>query len=73
MRRGDLPPVSHEERIRVLCALRDLDLDSEEFGETMVVLAEVLRELDSRAAERQLRGVRARLRLVEPRDEPAES
>lgn len=55
----------------MLCALRDLDLDSEEFGETMVVLAEVLRELDSRAAERQLRGVRTRLRLVEPPDEPA--
>ena len=57
----------------MLCALRDLDLDSEEFGETMVVLAEVLRELDSRAAERQLHGVRTRLRLVEPPDEPAEA
>lgn len=50
----------------MLCALRDLDLDSEEFGETMVVLAEVLRELDSRAAERQLDRLRTRLRLVEP-------
>ena len=54
----------------MLCALRDLDLDSEEFGETMVVLAEVLRELDSRAAERRLRDARGRLRLVEPPDEP---
>ena len=57
----------------MLCALRDLDLDSEEFGETMVVLAEVLRELDSRAAERRLRDARGRLRLVGPPDEPAEA
>jgi hypothetical protein len=57
--------VDHGERIRVLRGLRELDLDSDEFGETMVVLAEVLRELDDRAAEQQLRRLRSRLRLVD--------
>lgn len=59
----------HEERIRVLRGLRDLDLDSEEFGETMAVLAEVLTELDAKAADRQLERLRAQLRLVPMSDE----
>jgi hypothetical protein len=57
--------LEHEERIRVLLGLRDLDLDSNEFEEAMVVLAEVLSELDGRAAELALRRL-SRLRLVEP-------
>ena len=60
----------HEERIRVLRGLRDLDLDSEEFGETMLVLAEVLTDLDARAADRQLEKLRGQLRLVPLPDEP---
>ncbi|HEY7733080.1 MAG TPA: hypothetical protein VH950_19535 [Gaiellaceae bacterium] len=63
--------VTHEERLRVLRELRELDLDSAEFEETMLVLAEALTELDSRAAEQQLEKLRAKLRLVEPPDEPA--
>jgi hypothetical protein len=55
----------------VLRELRELDLDSAEFEETMLVLAEALTELDSRAAEQQLEKLRAKLRLVEPPDEPA--
>jgi hypothetical protein len=59
----------HEERIRVLRSLREIDLDSEEFGETMTVLLEVLTELDARAAARQLERLRGQLRLV-PLEEP---
>jgi hypothetical protein len=58
--------VTHEERLRVLRELRELDLDSAEFEETMLVLAEALTELDGRAAEQQLEKLRAKLRLVEP-------
>jgi hypothetical protein len=66
MRWGD--GVDHDERLRVLRELRELDLDSDEFEEAMLVLAEALGELDSRAAERQLTKLRAQLRLVEPPD-----
>lgn len=57
--------MSHEDRIRVLRELRELDLDSDEFEEAMLVLAQALTELDSRAAERRLERLRGRLRLVE--------
>ena len=53
----------------MLRSLRELDLDSEEFGETMVVLLEVLTELDARAADRRVERLRGQLRLV-PLDEP---
>lgn len=59
----------HEERIRVLRSLGELDLDSEEFGETMLVLAQVLTELDARAANRQVDLLRGQLRLVPLPDE----
>jgi hypothetical protein len=63
--------VTHEERLRILRELRELDLDSAEFEETMLVLAEALTELESRAAAHQLEKLRAKLRLVEPPGEPA--
>lgn len=58
--------MDHDERLRVLRELRELDLDSDEFEEAMLVLAEALTELDSRAAEQQLAKLRVQLRLVEP-------
>jgi hypothetical protein len=67
----DVTVGGHEERIEVLRGLRDMDLDSEEFGEAMAVLAEVLTELDARAADRQVERLRGQLRLV-PLDDPRE-
>jgi hypothetical protein len=61
----------HEERIRLLRSLGEMDLDSDEFGETMLVLAEVLTELDARAADRQVELLRGQLRLVPVSDEPS--
>jgi hypothetical protein len=58
--------VDHDERLKVLRELRELDLDSDEFEEAMLVLAEALTELDSRAAEQQLARLRTQLRLVQP-------
>lgn len=55
--------------MRVLRGLCELDLDSEEFDETMLVLADVLTELDARAADRQIDRLRGQLRLV-PIEEP---
>jgi hypothetical protein len=60
--------VDHDERLRVLRGLGELDLDSAEFEEAMLVLAEALAELDGRAAEQQLERLRSKLRLVEPPD-----
>lgn len=64
--------MSHEDRIRVLRELRELDLDSDEFEEAMLVLAQALTELDGRAAERRLERLRGRLRLVDRAEPPAD-
>jgi hypothetical protein len=58
--------VDHDERLRVLRELQDMDIDSREFLEAMQVLREALVELDARAAARAR--PRSRLSVV---DEPA--
>jgi hypothetical protein len=58
--------VDHDERLRVLRELQDMDIDSREFLEAMQVLREALVELDARAAARAQS--RSRLAVV---DDPA--
>jgi hypothetical protein len=58
--------VDHDERLRVLRELQDMDIDSREFLEAMQVLREALVELDARAAARA--HSRSRLAVV---DDPA--